>query len=124
MCLNDQGASTADGNPVMISSCDGQAAQNWTAQPDGTLRFAGKCLDIPGSGTASGTSLDLLSCNASASQQWRISAASGGAQLQNPASGLTPGLCLADPGDATGNGTPAVVASCAPGDPGMVWRVR
>ena len=89
-------------------------------QPDGTLRFAGKCLDIPGSGTASGTSLDLLSCNASASQQWRVSAAGGGAQVQNPASGL----CLADPGDATGNGTAAVVASCAPGDPGMVWRVR
>ena len=120
MCLNDQSGSSADGNPVVISSCDGQAAQKWTMQPDGTLRFAGKCLDIPGSGTASGTSLDLLSCNASASQQWRVSAAGGGAQVQNPASGL----CLADPGDATGNGTAAVVASCAPGDPGMVWRVR
>ena len=120
MCLNDQGASTGDGNPVVISSCDGQAAQNWTAQPDGTLRFAGKCLDIPGSGTASGTSLDLLSCNASASQQWRISAASGGAQLQNPASGL----CLADPGDATANGTALEVLSCSSGDPGLVWRVR
>ncbi|HZC61995.1 MAG TPA: ricin-type beta-trefoil lectin domain protein [Streptosporangiaceae bacterium] len=120
MCLNDQGASTTDGNPVVISSCDGQAAQNWTAQPDGTLRFAGKCLDIPGSGTASGTSLDLLSCNASASQQWRISAANGGAQLQNPASGL----CLADPGDATANGTALEVLSCSPGDPGLVWRVR
>lgn len=120
MCLNDQGASTTDGNPVVISSCDGQAAQNWTAQPDGTLRSAGKCLDIPGSGTASGTSLDLLSCNASASQQWRISAASGGAQLQNPASGL----CLADPGDATANGTALEVLSCSSGDPGLVWRVR
>jgi GH25 family lysozyme M1 (1,4-beta-N-acetylmuramidase) len=121
MCLNDQGASTADGNPVVISSCDGQAAQDWTAQPDGTLRFAGECLDIPGSGTASsGTSLDLLSCNGSTSQQWRISAAGGGSQVVNPASGL----CLADPGDATGNDTPAVVASCAPGDPGLVWRVR
>lgn len=120
MCLNDQGASTADGNPVVIWSCNGQAAQKWTAQPDGTLRFAGKCLDIPGSGTASGTSLDLLSCNASASQQWRISAASGGAQLQNPASGL----CLADPGDATANGTAMEVLSCSSGDPGLVWQVR
>jgi hypothetical protein len=105
---------------VVIWSCNGQAAQNWTAQPDGTLRFAGKCLDIPGSGTASGTSLDLLSCNASAPQQWRISAASGGAQLQNPASGL----CLADPGDATANGTALEVLSCSSGDPGLVWRVR
>lgn len=120
MCLNDLGASTADGNPVVIWSCDGQAAQNWTVQPDGTLRFAGKCLDIPGPGTVSGTSLDLLSCNSSAAQQWRISAAGGGTQLQNPASGL----CLADPGDATGNGTAAVMASCASSDPGPVWRVR
>jgi hypothetical protein len=116
MCLNDQGASTADGNPVVIWSCDGQAAQNWTVQPDGTLRFAGKCLDAANSGT----SLDLLSCNASASQQWRISAAGGGALVANPASGL----CLADPGDATSNGTAAVVASCTAGDPGLVWRVR
>ena len=70
--------------------------------------------------TASGTPVDLLSCNASASQQWRISAAGGGALVQNPASGL----CLADPGDATGNGTAVVVASCTAGDPGMDWRVR
>jgi hypothetical protein len=116
LCLNDQGASTADANPVVIWPCDGQAAQNWTVQPDGTLRFAGKCLDAANSGT----SLDLLSCNASASQQWRISAAGGGALVENPASGL----CLADPGDATGSGTAVVVASCPAGDPGLVWRVR
>ena len=120
MCLNDQGAGTAAGNPVVIWSCDGQAAQNWTVQPDGTLRFAGKCLDTASSGAVSGTRLDLLSCNASASQQWRISAAGGGGIVENPASGL----CLADPGDATGNGTAVVVASCTAGDPGLVWRVR
>jgi GH25 family lysozyme M1 (1,4-beta-N-acetylmuramidase) len=120
MCLNDQGASTVAGNPVVIWSCGGQAAQNWTVQPDGSLRFSGKCLAITNSGTASGTPVDLLSCNGSASQQWRISAAGGGALVQNPASGL----CLADPGDATGNGTAVVVASCTAGDPGLVWRVR
>jgi hypothetical protein len=119
-CLDDQGGSSADANPVVIWSCDGQTAQNWTVMPDGTLRFAGKCLDIPSSPAASGTSLDLLSCNGSAGQQWRISAAGAGSQVVNPASGL----CLADPGDATGNGTAAVVAPCASGDPGQVWRVR
>ena len=120
MCLNDQGAGTAAGNPVVIWSCDGQAAQNWTVQPDGTLRFAGKCLDTASSGTVSGTRLDLLSCNASASQQWRISVTGGGGIVENPASGL----CLADPCDATGNGTAVVVASCTAGDPGLAWRVR
>ena len=56
----------------------------------------------------------------STGQQWRVSAAGGGSQMVNPASGL----CLSDPGDATGSGTAAVVASCASGDPGQVWRVR
>ena len=119
-CLNDQAGSSADANPVMVSPCDGQAAQNWTVKPDGTLRLAGKCLGIPSSPATSGTSLDLLSCDGSTGQQWRVSAAGGGSQMVNPASGL----CLSDPGGATGNGTAAVVASCAPGDPGQVWRVR
>ena len=30
-CLNDQGGSSADANPVVIWSCDGQSAQNRTA---------------------------------------------------------------------------------------------
>jgi hypothetical protein len=119
-CLNDQGGSSADANPVVIWSCDGQAAQNWTVEPDGTLRFAGKCLDTPSPGAVSGTSLDLLSCNGSEGQQWRVGAGGGGPQLENPASGL----CLDDPRDATGNGTAAVAALCASGDPGQVWRVR
>ena len=34
------------------------------------------------------------------------------------------GLCLADPGDATANGTALEVLSCSSGDPGLVWRVR
>ncbi len=69
--------------------------------------------------------VDLHSCGSgsgsgSAGQQWRISAGGGGAQLENPASGL----CLADPGDVTSNGTAAVVSACAAGDPGQVWRLR
>ena len=46
-------------------------------------------------------------------------AGGGGSALKNPASGL----CLADPGETSGGGTTAPVASCAPGDPGQVWRV-
>ncbi len=87
---------------------------------DRTLPIHGKCLDIHNSGTGSGPMVGLYSCNGSGGQQWRLTAAGGGSQLVNPASGL----CLADPGDATGNGTAAVVASCASGDPGQVWRVR
>ena len=121
LCVDDKSDSTANGNPVVMWTCDGHAAQQWTVKTDGTVRLAGKCLDIPSSGTASGTMVDLHSCGSgSAGQQWRISAGGGGAQLENPASGL----CLADPGDVTSNGTAAVVAACAAGDPGQVWRLR
>jgi hypothetical protein len=121
LCLDDKSDSTVNGNPVVMETCDGHAAQQWTVKPDGTVQLAGKCLDIHSSPATSGAMVDLYSCsNGSAGQQWRVSAAGGGAQLQNPASGL----CLADPGDASGNGTAVVVASCTAGDPGLVWRVR
>ena len=83
LCLNDQGAGTAAGNPVVIWSCDGQAAQHWTVQPDGNVRFAGKCLDTASSGAISGTSLDLLllqqrQCRpSSGGSAWPAAAASG-----------------------------------------------
>jgi hypothetical protein len=38
--------------------------------------------------------------------------------LVNPQSGL----CLADPRDATANGTQAVIAACTASDPGLAWR--
>jgi len=36
----------------------------------------------------------------------------------NPSSGL----CLADPGDATADGTQVVIDACAASDPGMAWQ--
>jgi GH25 family lysozyme M1 (1,4-beta-N-acetylmuramidase) len=115
MCVTDQGSSSADGNPVVISPCSGQTGQNWAAQPDGTIRLAGKCLDISGTNT-----VDLFSCNGGAVQQWRISPVGGGQQLQNPQSGL----CLSDPADSAASGAQLVVGACTANDPGVAWRVR
>jgi len=39
--------------------------------------------------------------------------------LVNPGSGM----CLADPTDATVNGTQLVINPCITNDPGMSWRV-
>ncbi len=119
MCVDDQSDSKVDGNPVVIWSCNGHQAQNWTAEPDGTIRLSGKCLDIFHSGTTSGSVVDLYRCNGSGAQQWRVNADGAGQQLQNPRSGL----CLADPNDSTVTKTRLVIATCTGGDPGAIWRL-
>jgi GH25 family lysozyme M1 (1,4-beta-N-acetylmuramidase) len=104
---------------VVLAPCSGLAAQQWTAQPDGTVRQAGQCLAVAGAGTASGTGVDLAACSGGPGQQWQIDAAGAGQQLASPQSGL----CLADPDDSTASGTQLVIASCTGGDPGTGWRL-
>ncbi len=105
---------------MVLASCSSAAArQQWTAQPDGTVRQPGKCLDVTGAGTASGTDADLAACTGGPGQQWQINPAGAGQQLENPQSGL----CLADPSDRTVNGTQLVIAACTGGDPGTSWRL-
>jgi GH25 family lysozyme M1 (1,4-beta-N-acetylmuramidase) len=118
MCLDDSGNATADGTKIDIWGCNGSAAQAWLAEPDGTVRINGKCLDVATGATASGSPVDLFTCNGTKAQQWNATPAGAGVTLVNPASGM----CLADPGDATADGTQAVIATCATGDPGMSWR--
>ncbi len=119
MCLDDSGDQTADGTKIDIWGCNGSAAQAWLAETDGTVRINGKCLDVVHGGTASGSPVDLFSCNGSKAQQWNLMPAGAGITLVNPGSGM----CLADPGDATTDGTQLVIATCTSGDPGMSWRV-
>lgn len=112
-------SSQASGSAVVIAGCSGLAGQQWTAQPDGTIRQAGQCLAVAGAGTASGTDVDLAACSGGSGQQWQINPAGAGQQLVNPQSGL----CLADPEDSTASGTQLVIASCTGGDPGTGWRL-
>ncbi len=79
----------------------------------------GKCLDVQHSGTASGTPVDLWSCNGTGAQQWQLVPGGGGVSLVNPQSGL----CLADPGDATANGTGLQIATRASAA-GQAWRAQ
>ncbi len=119
-CLDDSGNGTASGNPVDLAVCNGGAAQAWRARTDGTLRIHSRCLTVAQPGAVSGTLLDLQTCSGGRAQRWRMIADRGGVSLVNPASGL----CLADPGDATANGTRVQVITCSAADPGMAWRVR
>jgi GH25 family lysozyme M1 (1,4-beta-N-acetylmuramidase) len=118
-CLDDSGNQTADGTKVDIWTCDGSAGQAWTVTAHGTVTVQGKCLAVAGSGTTSGTPVDLHTCDGSPGQQWRLIPNGAGAALTNPQSGL----CLADPADATADGTQLQILACSAADPGQAWRV-
>ena len=118
-CMDDSGNQTTNGTKIDISSCNGTSGQQWTTGPDGTVRVHGKCLDVQHSGTVSGTLVDLWSCNGTGAQQWQLVPGGGGASLVNPQSGL----CLADPGNATVDGTGLQIATCASAA-GQAWRAQ
>ena len=118
MCLDDLGDQTANGTKIVLSTCDGAPEQAWQAQTDGTLRINGKCLDVEHGATATGSVVDLYACNGTKAQQWHMVPAGAGITLVNPGSGL----CLADPGDTTAEGTQLVIDTCPGSDPGMAWQ--
>ena len=69
-CLDDYHSGTTNGNRIQLYTCNGGAAQHWTAGSDGTLRVLGKCLDDYHSGTANGNRIQLYACNGTAAQHW------------------------------------------------------
>ncbi len=74
-CLDVAGANSANGTPIQIVGCNGNAAQNWSRPGDGTIRALGKCLDAASAGTANGTVVQLWDCNGTGAQQWAVSGA-------------------------------------------------
>ncbi|MFI9565892.1 ricin-type beta-trefoil lectin domain protein [Streptomyces rishiriensis] len=111
-CLDVNGGNSGNGTAADISSCDGSAAQQWSAHSDGTLRALGKCLDANGQGTANGTRIQIWDCHGGANQQWQ--SYNGG--YRNPVSGR----CLDDPGASATDGTQLVLWDCN-GAPNQQW---
>ncbi|MFI6426188.1 family 16 glycosylhydrolase [Promicromonospora sp. NPDC050880] len=106
ICLDVAGANTANGTPIQLAWCNGNAAQQWTVGTDGTVRALGKCLDVSGGGTAAGTPVQLWDCNGTGAQQW--TAVSGTQALRNPQSGR----CLQPVGRVQNDGTRTEIANC------------
>lgn len=114
LCLDDAGASTANGNPVEVYPCNSSAAQNWKVVEAGsTIRDFGKCLDIRGGGTANGTTVDLYACNSTGAQVF-IPESNG--TLYNPQSNK----CLDVPNWAT-SAIHLDIWTCT-GSGNQVWR--
>jgi glucosylceramidase len=104
LCLDVRSASTADGTPVQVYTCNGTGAQQWTVESNGTIQTLGKCLDVSGAGTANGTKVQLYTCNGTGAQSWQ---AQSNGELVNTNSGS----CLDDTGSG-GSGTQVQIWSC------------
>ena len=114
LCLDVRSASTADGTPVQVYTCNGTGAQQWTVESNGTIQALGKCLDVSGAGTANGTKVQLYTCNGTGAQSWQ---AQSNGELVNPNSGK----CLDDTGFG-GAGTQLQIWSCS-GGTNQAWTL-
>ena len=120
-CLEVKGGTYANGTPVQISTCTGNARQRWSIMSDGTLRSNGTwCMTVPGGVAADVTYLTIEPCNAGqgAAQQWvpdstrsepgTFQFVSGLWWMPNP----TINGCLDNPASANANGTQQIVYQC------------
>jgi hypothetical protein len=117
-CIAVEGGRTGNGTKIVLWTCDGSKAQQWTAEPDGTIRNFGKCLTIQ-SISGYGRPAVLWSCGAEYLQQkqWTIPlSGTPGSEIWDPA-----GEALSIPAGKTGNGTVLVTGN--PGDPYSVWNI-
>jgi Ricin-type beta-trefoil lectin domain len=118
MCLDDERGATTTGTHVQLYTCNGGATQDWTVEPDGTVRFdSGYCMADSGTATTEGYHLvDLEPCDAGTpAMQWIPRADDS---LYNPATGW----CLADPGASTADSTQLVIGTCN-GTASQQWTV-
>jgi beta-glucanase (GH16 family) len=74
-CIDIPGANPVDGARLQMYDCNGTAAQQWTANSDGTMRAMGKCMDPAGGALANGTPIQLVTCNGNPVQRFTLSAA-------------------------------------------------
>ncbi len=114
-CLDNSGGGTANGNPIVLSACNGSAEQLWTLPGDQTIRNHGHCLAVRHAGVTSMTPVVLSACDGRAAKLWR---ATSKQTLVNPHSGL----CLADSHGSTANGNPVWVDACD-GGRAQRWQV-
>jgi hypothetical protein len=114
-CATDKGGSASPGAAVILQTCLGQGAQNWTMATNGTITVKKLCMDTQGEGTSQGTLIVLATCNGSPTQQWTLE---NGYELVNQASGE----CLDDPGLNTADGVQLQIYSCNGGN-NQQWRV-
>ncbi|MEU3370001.1 ricin-type beta-trefoil lectin domain protein [Streptomyces sp. NPDC006660] len=104
---------TANGTPVILSTCSGGADQRWTLAHDSTVRALGKCLTA--SGGAGGAAV-VSDCAGGAAQRWT---ADPDGALVNAGSGL----CLDVYGGGTAPGTKLDTWACGARQANQTWAL-
>jgi hypothetical protein len=75
-CIQNAGGSSSSTgpitnlNPVQVGSCNGWPSQQWTFEPDGTIRIGGMCLDNYQNQSGNGNPEDIYTCDRTGAQQW------------------------------------------------------
>ena len=118
-CLDDFHSVGNNGNPIDMFSCNGTPIQNWTFEPDGTIRVYGnKCVTVRS--LRVGTKVQLWTCSAAnrRGQQWAVVR---NGDLSNEF--RIGGVCLAIPSMTAADGSQLVMARCTIADPRIHWRV-
>jgi beta-glucanase (GH16 family) len=113
-CVDVAGASSANGTPIQITDCNGNAAQNWTVGTDGSIRALGKCLDVTAASTADGAPIQLYDCNGTGAQKWAVS---GAHDIVN----IAANKCLDAAGNSSANGTRLQLWTCT-GSANQKWN--
>jgi len=113
-CGGDHNDSRANGTKIVMWDCDGSAAQNWTAQNDGTIRINGECMDIYRDEKTNKAPVELWTCTGGANQRWQARNGS----LVNPVSRK----CLGDPRYNVTDDTQLEIYTCN-GDASQQWKL-
>ncbi|GID29356.1 glycoside hydrolase family 16 protein [Paractinoplanes brasiliensis] len=112
-CIDIPGANPADGSRLQTYDCNGTAAQQWTANGDGTMRAMGKCMDPAGGALANGTPIQLVTCNGNPVQRFTLS---GAGDLVN----VSANKCVDVKDRNTANGAQLQLWDCS-GEPNQKW---
>ncbi|MDI5970088.1 ricin-type beta-trefoil lectin domain protein [Streptomyces sp. SL13] len=105
LCLGDSGGSTTLKTTADIDTCDGSAAQSWTASGGTLVDGNGLCLSVTGASTAPKATAEVYTCNGSVSENWTVE--SNGTIVNDNS-----GLCLSVVGSATTTGSIADIYTC------------
>jgi Ricin-type beta-trefoil lectin domain/Putative Ig domain len=118
-CMDDLHSVGNNGNPVDMYSCNGTPIQNWTFEPDGSIRVYGnKCVTLRTLGRV-GTKVVLWTCGAgNRGQHWSV--VRTGYMSAELSIG---GVCLAVPSMTAADGTQLVTGRCTATDPRVHWHI-
>ncbi|MDI2132349.1 RICIN domain-containing protein [Yinghuangia seranimata] len=110
LCLDIEGASTANGAHVVQLQCTGRRSQAWFREYDGNgrprLRNANslKCLDVPYGSKSPGVGLIQWDCNNGTNQVWNWAKATGDYNIAS-FTNANSGMAIDMPHDSTAAGT-------------------